>query len=548
MQIKQYYLKTSFNRISVLFCHKLSKFTRSDYLFVVLFIIAAAFYYDSILHKGPLGVHQWRQTDCLSITYKYYQGAAFFEPEMQCQLGNDFTSGKTAGEFPVLYYLNGMIWKLTGVNYMSYRVFYLILLFAGIFALFKSTKHVLHSNFWALVVTGFVFTSPAFVYYGISFLTDGPSMGFIFIALYFMVLYKKTDKPAWFFASMIFFALGGLVKTSSLMAFLFLSGIYVLEFFPVRSLGKEKLFHSRKYEWTGFLFVIVTILAWYIYADHYNNITRFKYTFNNIYPFWQMKPGEIEPVIAKFKNFSSHIFHNRAVWAMIVFTGIFNIFLLKKIPLIAWLANLLIIAGTTTYFILWAPLLGHHDYYFVILTILFPAILIPFVIYVKTHFKVIFHGNRTKIIVSLFMIYNILYCVDMTKLKTLSNSGSHIFVGNHLLVEELRWINWDVGANWHRYKNMQPYLEQIGVKKSDKVISLPDFSFNTSLWYMGLDGWTDFQEYMSSEEIYKLIDKGAQYLIIGHSELIEEEYLQPFMNDQAGEFEGIKIFRLTDQH
>lgn len=500
------------------------------------------------MHKGPLGVHQWRQTDCLSITYKYYQGASFFEPEMQCQLGNDYTTGKTAGEFPVLYYLNGVIWKLTGVNYMSYRLFYLILLFAGMFSLYKATKHLLKSNFWALVVTGFVFTSPAFVYYGISFLTDGPSMAFVFIALYFMVLYKKTDKPAWFFASMIFFALGGLVKTSSLMAFLFLSGIYVLEFFPVKSLGKEKLFHSRKYEWTGFLFVIVTILAWYVYAEHYNNISRFKYTFNSIHPYWLMKANEVETVVGKFKNFASHIFHNRAVWALIIFTGIYNLMLLKKIPLIAWLSNIAILSGTGLYFILWAPLLGHHDYYFVILTILLPAVLIPFLIYLKAHGKSAFCDVKTKIIVSVFILYNFLYCLDMVKLKTLSNSGIHVFVGNHLLVGELRWANWEVGANWHRYKNMRPYLEQIGVKKSDKVISLPDFSFNISLWYMGLDGWTDFQQYTTSDEILNLIDKGAQYLIIGQSELMEKEYLQPFLNDQIGEFEGIKIFRLSDQH
>jgi hypothetical protein len=522
-------------------------FLHSDLLFVILFIIVAAFYYDSIMHKGPLGVHQWRQTDCLSITYKYYQGAPFFEPEMQCQLGNDYTTGKTAGEFPLLYYLSGMIWKLTGVNYMSFRIFYLILLFTGMFALFRATKHILHSNFWALVVTGLVFTSPAYVYYGISFLTDGPAMAFVFMALYCIVQYKRTNKPYIFFLSMLFFALGGLVKVSSMMAFLFFCFVYLLELFPVKTLGKEKLFHTTKFEWLGFLLVILSVLAWYVYAEYYNNITRFKYTFNSIHPYWLMKASEVETVVERFKNFASHMFHNRAVWALLIFTGIYNLMLLKKIPMIAWLGNITILLGSALYFVLWAPLLGHHDYYYVILVIIVPAVLIPFLIYMKTNANNAFNDVKTKVIVVVFLLYSFLYCLDAVRLKTLSNSGMHIFIGNHKLVEELRWINWEVGANWHRYKNMRPYLEQIGVKKSDKVIVLPDFSFNTSLWYLGLDGWTNFQKTENSDDIQKLIDKGARYLIIGDSMLLKERYLWPFLKNKAGEFEGIFIFRLFEE-
>ncbi len=520
------------------------RFLKSDLVFIILFIVFASFYYDSLLDKGPLGVHQWRQTDCLSLTYKYYQGAVFFEPEMQCQLGNNYTSGKTAGEFPLLYYLNGMIWKVTGINYLSFRIFYLILLFTGLYCLYKGTKIILGSNFWALVATSFVFTSPAFAYYGISFLTDGPSIAFTFIALFFIVIYRTRNVQSYFYISMAFFALAGLVKVSSLMAFLFLAGIYLLEFFKVKTLGNRKLFHSGKFEWAGFLFVIISVFSWYYYAEYYNTLSGFKYTFNNIHPYWLMKNGEVEQVILRFKNFASHIFQNRAVWTLIIFTGIFNLMLLRKIPLFAWLGNIAILAGSALYFILWAPLLGHHDYYYVILVIIFPAVFIPFLFYLKKHGKTAFSDVKTKILVTVFVLYNFLYCLDMVRLKTISGSGIHIIIGNHQLVQELRWSNWEVGANWHRYNNLRPYLEEIGVQKSDKVISLPDFSFNTSLWYMKLDGWTDFQQYRTSEQIQKLIDKGAHYLIIGDSQLLGETYLQPFMNNKAGEFEGISIFRL----
>ena len=54
-----------------------ARFFKSDLMFVLLFAVFAAFYYDTVLDKGPLNVHLWRQTDCLSMTENYANGAAF---------------------------------------------------------------------------------------------------------------------------------------------------------------------------------------------------------------------------------------------------------------------------------------------------------------------------------------------------------------------------------------------------------------------------------------------------------------------------------------
>src|SRR6187402_1514091 len=115
-------------------------FFKTSFVFILLFIVCAYFYYDSVLDKGPLNMHIWRQADCLSISHNYANGASFFYPEMHCQLADKNTSGKTAGEFPIIYFIIGGIWKLIGESYLSYRLFDLAILFLGTFSFYKGLK------------------------------------------------------------------------------------------------------------------------------------------------------------------------------------------------------------------------------------------------------------------------------------------------------------------------------------------------------------------------------------------------------------------------
>ena len=219
--------------------NKLSRF-KHDFIFVLLFIIFASFYYDSVLSKGPLNAHMWRQTDCLSITRNYSQGVHFLQPEMDILLADNHSTGKTAGEFPILYYTVGIIWKYLGESYLTYRLFYLLILFAGIVAFYKSLKILFKAPFWAIVISALLFTSPVYASYGVSFLTDAPAFSFVLIGLYFLLQYHKKRSIKIFYLAMAFFALGGLIKISSLIAFLFLFIIFLWEsIFCIQSLGNR---------------------------------------------------------------------------------------------------------------------------------------------------------------------------------------------------------------------------------------------------------------------------------------------------------------------
>lgn len=523
----------------------LTNFLKKDGLFLVFFLIFASFYYDSVLDNPPMNNHLWRQADCLSITREYSRGTPFLEPQMNIQTADYNTSGKTAGEFPVLYYTVGKIWSIAGESYFSYRVFYLIILFFGLFAFYKSLQILFKDRFWPIAIAALLFTSPAFVIYGVSFLTDVPAFCFILIALYFLLRYHLERTKTVFILAMVFFSLAGLVKISSMIAFVFLFFILFLETLSVRTLGTKKVFRCNLMEWIGFTSVIVAILAWYVYAAHYNEIHRLKYTFNDIYPLWDPEEGGLSLLWKKISSYTSYIFFSRYLLFLMGGLFLFHFFLWKKIPLFAYLTTIIVSCGAFAYILLWGPLLGVHDYYYAALLILFPGIVLPFVWYIKTHFPKSFGSLALRSITGLFVILNFYYCLNMVKLKTIAKEGEFPIIGNKELVQTLRWMNWDTESNWWRFERMKPYLRQVGIGKEDRIISLPDLSFNVSLFLADRKGWTNFETYTEREEIELLIRKKAKFLVVSNPDVLKEAFLQPFLTDSIGNFEGIAIYRLS---
>ena len=82
-------------------------------------IIALFFIYGfhEILFLRPQSIHQWRQTDCLQIAHNYLTDSwNFFSPSIHNLFSDNETTGKTIGEFPLLYYIVAMLWKIFGVH------------------------------------------------------------------------------------------------------------------------------------------------------------------------------------------------------------------------------------------------------------------------------------------------------------------------------------------------------------------------------------------------------------------------------------------------
>lgn len=519
-------------------------FFNEYFLFLILFIVFASFYYDSVLDKPPMNDHLWRQTDCIAFAQNYAKGNSFIEPEINILLADKYTSGKTAGEFPILYYSVGKFWALFGQSFLSFRIFYLIILFFGSFAFFASLKHIFKNNFWAFSITLLLLTSPLYIIYSVSFLTDAPAFSFVLIALYFLLMYKIKDKQYLFALSMMFFSLAGLLKVSSLIAFVVLFAVLILETLFKNKIKTTRLFKSNYKEFIGFVSVIAIVFIWYYFASYYNSLHRFKYTFNAIYTMKDAANLNYPVFIEGLKNFTSPIFFSKPVLYLLLFVSVFNLSLFKKLPLFVYISTVLSIIGSIMYFILWLPLFGNHDYYFTPFLILFPAILLPFLWYVKTFYYDIFVSKKLKFISLAFLLFNFIYCFNVVKLKTLKDDGEFLMISNHSLVQLNRWTNWNVKVNVWRYYEMQDYLRDIGINEEDKVISIDDPSFSTTLVLMNRKGWTNYMKIQTSKDIENLKSKGAKYLFVHEPESFEKEFLLPFYPNQVGDFKGIKIYRL----
>lgn len=500
-------------------------------------------YYHDFMNAPPQNVHIWRQSDCLSLAKLYEEGAPLMEPEMHVQYGDKFRNGKSAGEFPILYYMVGSIWKVTGFSYGVYRWFYLIILFIGTFSLYRSLLILFKNEFWAVTSSLLIFTSPVYAYYGVSFLTDVPSVCFVLMALYSLLLYKTKNANKFFWISISFFALAGLIKVSSLIAPIFLGFILTLETITkIKTLGDRKMFEKPKMEWIGFALAGLAIFSWYYYASKYNEAHEFKYTFNAIHPIWALEDNTAESVIAGMKDFTSMILFSRPMLWFLFFIGVFNILNYKSVSLFAYLANILVAFGILFYIILWFPLLGVHDYYFSVIVVLLLSTLIPFLFYIKEHTGW-FNNFKMKAIFSVFLLINFLYCSEIMSLKKYSTEGFYPLVGNHKSVELLRWFNYNHQTNVMRYDRMKPYLSELGITQDKKIICFNDESFNATLFLTNRKGWTGFMP-ITDQLMQDYIANGAEYLLIDQDFSRELDYMQKYILNEIGNFEGVRIYKL----
>ena len=370
-----------------------------------------------------------------------------------------------------------------------------------------------------------------------------PAFSFVLIALYSLLQYHRKNEVKWFYVAMTLFAFAGLIKISSMIAFVFMFFILTLELFKFKTLGNRSLFRSKSYELISFVAVVLIVLSWYMYASYYNAIHGLKYTINDIYLPGKMDAEQLEQLIKGIKNLTGRLFFNRSIIYSLFVIGVINLFLPRKIPPLAYLSNIIIILGGSIYSVLWLPILRNHDYYFTAILILFIGILVPFTWFLKATYPSLFKDNRIKSLLSVFLIFNFLYCLSVVKVMT---SRQHPYMKYHhpFLMHNLTWAN-NRNIIDKRNEKMRPYLRQLGIAKEDKVITLPDYTPNVSLYFMGQKGWSDFFAISTSQDIDELIDRGAKYLIVTSDEVLEQEFLKPFLSNQIGSFDGIRIFKLS---
>jgi hypothetical protein len=512
-----------------------------DWKFVLFYLLLSWVFFGGIFFEGPVNMHVWRQGDSLSMTLKFYEGASFWEPQMHGLWGDNYTSGRSAGEFPILYFIVAQLWKVFGVSYFVYRLFFYLILTLGIFAFYRSLKMVFKNEFWATTLSLLLFSSPAYAVYSVSFITDGPAFSFNLIALYFLTRFALDQRKSFFWWAMVFFALAGLVKVSSLIIFVFLGFIFLLERFPIRSLGERKLLPDWKLG-LGFFLALTVIVSWYAYAHLYNLDSGYKYTFNNVYPVWKVDAADGMTLLNDIKITTSRVFFSRPMVMMIFFLFFFNLTLYRKLPRIAYFSNIVVFIGVIIYFLLWAPLMGVHDYYFVAVLAVFPGVVLPFIYYLRTQQPAIIEGKYTRNALYVFMTFHFIISLSTVKLKTTAKKGDYVIMESSF-VNRMKWFNND-GEKWRHMEVLGKRMASLGVSNNDKVICLSDNSFNASLFFLNRDGWTNFQPIGSADKIEFYRSKGARYMVVRDRDKADFPFVEPYLSAEIGRSGDVAVYKL----
>ncbi len=502
---------------------------KSKWVFVIVMLILSFIYnYHEVIFLRPQGIHQWRQCDCLSITMNYYQNDnSFFKPSIH-YLGGD-GSGKTISEFPVIYYFVAILWKIFGCHEFIFRIINLIIIFSGLFALFKLLEDVLKDTIWAVSVVALLFTSPMLVYYANNFLVNVPAFGFVLIAWFFLWKFYKNEKIKNLYISFFFFTIGGLLKITSSISFIAITIIFLFELFSIYSFKNGgKIFRYPQRQILPFLCVILVLLIWYFYAHNYNEKYNRGLFLIGILPIWDLDTQQIHKILLAVKEHIKWSYFREGVHLILGTLFFLILIYYKKVNKFLLFLMILISLGFFSFLILFFQAMESHDYYIINLLILMPIISLTFLLTLKNiHYKM-FKSVIFRIIIIAFIIHN----VDFAR-RRMNGRYSGWMNENHLKYTQA-------------FETLTPYIRSLGIKKEDKVICLPDNSVNITLYLMNQKGWTNFGDLTDSIKIINKINRGAKYLFIYDKELYKKKSIQPFIINRMGKYKNIDIYSLEN--
>lgn len=490
-------------------------------ILISLFFI---FKVDQYIGFRPQGIHIWRQSDCLAITQNYYQNnVSFLHPEIYNQFADGGESGKSAGEFPILYYTVAQMWKVFGKHEWLFRAFVYFIFLTGIFALFVTAKHLTKNFFLAAFLSLILYTSPTILFYSFNFLTNIPALSFVFMAWFFFLKFYKTKKDLHLWISMLLFSMAMLLKITAGLSFVALGGWWFIETVFIRK--KKIIFHKGIQQAIPFIVAIIPVVAWYLHARNYNSIHGGQYTFNGIWPIWEMTKNKLAKTIDVVDQIWLNEYFNST---FLLLTGILWVFLLtqaKKIKAFYYYMLIIIPLGCILYLLLWFQALEGHDYYLINLFILILVVWGVFFIH---------YGSKK------WLKNSLSYLILFAFLVLLGSKAEY-----RLQWRFKGWMNDWYFTNLKEVSELEPVLDSLNIGYEEMVISIPDPSFNATLYLMNRKGYTNYgSKFTDTTKIEQRIMQGAHYIVINDSNAFVNYPIEKYLDKKLYEGENTYIYSL----
>ncbi len=246
------------------------------FLFLLILTGLALFFnFQHILFLRPLGIHQWRSCVSAAFPVNLAYGGSFFTTQTNALMADNFTSDVTVVEFPLIYFIISIFYRVFGVHEFWFRGFQLAIGFMGLVYLFKASYYFTRDWVYAAFIPLVIFTSPVYAFYVSGFIPDAVALSLTFGGFYYFLRYSENRRKGTWLLSMSFFLLAGLTKTSSLLPYFGLAGVALMELINrKREDGPESLFDLNRATISSYLGVLILIAGWYFYAWIYSPDTR----------------------------------------------------------------------------------------------------------------------------------------------------------------------------------------------------------------------------------------------------------------------------------
>ena len=513
---------------------------RPNLLFVSVFSVLFFLYnFHGTIGLKPQSMHTWRQADCLSFVQNYYErDIPFLEPQM-LRMSKDGNFSMIS-EFPIIYYTVGKLWKLFGKHEFIHRGINLLIVYLGLFYLFRMLRDFLKSTFWALFIAVILFTSPILTFYSNNFLANAPAFGFVLIGWSHFYKYHDGHKLKHLIYCCLLFVLAGLLKITALLSFGIIGIVLLYRF--LRGKGVRSIVSKFK-ELIVYTLSLLIVFTWYKYSIYYNESTSANAFLQGILPFWELNTTERTEILHSFNRWVLPQFFPRTLTYFIVVLSVLMLFMKNKFTSFFYYGNIVLLIGVGAYFLLFFQVFDVHDYYLVNLLV-FP--LFVSVAWISTSIVRGWFGSGVwvKRLALLPLFLSVWYGTAQYRIRYNNDvivRASHDFISG---VNRGTWF-WIQGQQkdvFSALEDITPMLRSRGIISDDLIISPDDYTINRSLYLIEQRGVTGYG--VSIDNVDDYLKLGVKYFLFYDATKGNQEVYKYYLGDLVLHHKNVVLYKV----
>ena len=458
----------------------------------ILLLFLALFYnYFHIMFLSPFGQHIWRQCDGASFMWTYtYVSMNFFEPSTINLLNGD---GKMVAEFPIVYYIAACLNKLFVYHEWWIRVIHFMFFLGGLFCLSSISTQLTRNQYVGIILPLILFTSPIIVFYSNNYLPDVAAVSASIIGLYWFLKYRINHHNSYYFLSVLFFSLCGLLKPTALNVFLAMGVLWFFEQMLNFQIASNPIFRKRDF-WMFFI-VVAVVFLWNLFIIKYNKIHESIYIQAFVKPMWKPSDTTIYETYMRLTTQWFKLFIDFPFIYLGLIASVFCIIPFKKaerwISIFVLSLVLILVINTLMFY----HQVFHHEYYLIVfIPLLLAAIILSYIKLNAYNFK---YWNYIKIV----FLFLFVFFLNMNMHRT------HRYL--YHLENNYAWDD-----AFQNYYQITPELRAHGISRNDKIVCWGDFTTSISLFLLDQRGYTGYYlPYVDKAYFTKL---GVKYLVINN--------------------------------